>query len=222
MDYSKDKNARREEWFRYYSEKRISHQWLQVHLLKDLKNINSVLEIGPGLGLVSSMLHNANYNVTTVDYLPNQYPHNDIDFIQKKILDLTVEEISGFDCIICCETLEHLLWDDVDKVLTKFFSSKCEWLLISVPYQAFQLDFRLYLNRYKFKKNFSLKLLKFLKNFSFNLDSDPYGHKWEIGYKKYSLRKLQEKIYSTGYAIFKREFSSPCRSVFFVLQNKHK
>ena len=219
MDYSNNPIARRAEWFRYYSEKRITHQWLQVHLLKNLYDIDSILEVGPGLGLVSSMLHNAGYKVTTVDYLPNQYPHNDISFIQKKISDLSVDEIKGFDCIFCCETLEHLLWEDVDSVLDKFFSSGNKWLIISVPYQAFQFDFRLYFNLYKFKKNFSLKFFKFFKNFHFNLDVDPYGHKWEVGYKKYSLGNLENKIRNSGYTISKREFSSPCRSVFFILQN---
>ncbi|PPR76725.1 MAG: hypothetical protein CFH01_01862 [Alphaproteobacteria bacterium MarineAlpha2_Bin1] len=219
MDYSNNQQARRSEWFRYYSEKRITHQWFQVHLLKDLPKINSILEIGPGLGLVSSMLHNVGYKITTVDYLPNQYPHPDIRYLQKEIMELTLDEISGYDCIICCETLEHLLWENVDNILTKFFESKCKWVLISVPYQGFQLDFRLYLNLYRFKKNFSLKIFKFLKNFKFDIGADPYGHKWEVGYKNYSLSKLEKKIKKTGFKIYKKEFSSPCRSVFFVLKN---
>ncbi len=220
MDYSKDQIARKSEWFRYYSEKRISHQWLQVHLLKSLDNVNSILEVGPGLGLVSSMLHNAGYQVTTVDHLSNQYPHPDIKFIKREIMDLKENEISGYDCIICCETLEHLLWQDVDIVLNKFFASGCEWLLVSVPYQGFQLDFRLFFNLYKFKKNFSLKILKFLRKFRFDINSDPYGHKWEIGYKEYSLSKLEKKIKRVGYHIHIRDFSSPCRSVFYILRNK--
>jgi len=222
MDYSKDQIARKSEWFRYYSEKRITHQWLQVHLLKNLDDVNTILEVGPGLGLVSSMLHNAGYEVTTVDYLSNQYPHPDIKFIQKEIMNLTGEEASGYDCIICCETLEHLLWEDVDIVLSKFFSSRCEWLLISVPYQGFQLDFRLFFNLYKFKKSFSMKIFKFLKNFHFDANTDPYGHKWEIGYKKYSLFNLEKKIKEIGYKIHMREFSSPCRSVFYILRNYKK
>ncbi len=96
--------------------------------------MNSILEVGPGLGLVSLMLHNSGYQVTTVDYLSNQYPHPDIKFIKREIMDLKENEISGYDCIICCETLEHLLWQDVDIVLNKFFASGCEWLLVSVPY----------------------------------------------------------------------------------------
>ncbi len=219
MDYTNNQEARRIEWFRYYSEKRITHQWFQVHLLKDLANINSVLEIGPGLGLVSSMLHNVGFKVTTIDYLPNQYPHPEIKYFKKEIMELNSDEISGYDCIICCETLEHLLWDDIDSILNKFHSSRCEWVLISVPYQGFQLDFRLYFNLYKFKKYFSLKILKFLKNFKFDKEADPYGHKWEVGYKKYSLSKLEKKIKKSGFKIYKREFSSPCRSVFFVLKN---
>ena len=31
-----DPAGRRAEWFRYYSEKRIGHQWFQVHLLQGL------------------------------------------------------------------------------------------------------------------------------------------------------------------------------------------
>ncbi len=219
MDYSNNQLARRKEWFRYYSEKRITHQWFQVHLLKDLPNINSVLEIGPGLGLVSSMLHNAGYKVTTVDHLPNQYPHPEIEFLQKKITDLTANEITSYDCIICCETLEHLLWEDVDIILKKFYNTGCKWILISVPYQGFQLDFRLYFNIYKFKKYFSLKVLKFIKKFKFDVNLDPYGHKWEVGYKGYTLSKLEKKIKKSGLKIHRREFSSPCRSVFFILKN---
>ena len=45
MDYSDDPAARRAEWFRYYSEKRITHQWFQVHLLQDLPEVRSVLEV---------------------------------------------------------------------------------------------------------------------------------------------------------------------------------
>ena len=95
MDYSNDPTARRAEWFRYYSEKRITHQWFQVHLLKELPDVKSVLEIGPGLGLVSAMLHNAGFAVTTLDRLPPQYAHSEIQFIEAELTDLDAQRLLG-------------------------------------------------------------------------------------------------------------------------------
>lgn len=41
-----DGESFRREWHAYYTEKRITHQWLQVHLLRDLP-VRRVVEIGP-------------------------------------------------------------------------------------------------------------------------------------------------------------------------------
>ena len=72
-DYRNNPGARQKEWFRYYSEKRIGHQWFQLHLLDGL-TVQSVLEVGPNLGLVSALLVNAGFTVTTMDMLPSQDP----------------------------------------------------------------------------------------------------------------------------------------------------
>ncbi|MSP67281.1 MAG: hypothetical protein EXQ96_04110 [Alphaproteobacteria bacterium] len=45
-------------WHAYYTEKRIVHQWLQVRLLRDLP-VQSVIEIGPHLGVVTALLASA-------------------------------------------------------------------------------------------------------------------------------------------------------------------
>ncbi|MBH64269.1 MAG: hypothetical protein CL569_17850 [Alphaproteobacteria bacterium] len=219
MDYSDDPAARRAEWFRYYSEKRITHQWFQVHLLQDLPEVRSVLEVGPGLGLVSAMLHNAGFSVTTLDRLPPQYAHPETEYLQAELADVEPGALSGFDCILCCETLEHLYWDDVDGILSKFRDSGVPWLVISVPYQGFQGEFRAYFNGHTARQMMSLKSLKFLKKFTFDAESDPYGHKWEVGYRGHGLKALESKLTGAGFRIHRRDFTSPTRSVFFVLQN---
>lgn len=219
MDYTNDPSARRAEWFRYYSEKRITHQWFQVHLLRDLPDVRSVLEVGPGLGLVSAMLHNAGFSVTTLDRLPPQYAHPEIGFIQAELSEVDPERLSGFDCILCCETLEHLYWNDVDAILEKFHASGARWAVISVPYQGFQGDLRVYFNRHTARRMVSLKSLKFLKAFEFDAEADPYGHKWEVGYRGTGLGALEDKLTAAGFRIRRREFTSPTRSVFFVLEN---
>ena len=219
MDYASDPAARRAEWFRYYSEKRITHQWFQVHLLKDLPDVRTVLEVGPGLGLVSAMLHNAGFAVTTLDRLPPQYAHPEIRVLQAELTDVEADKLGGFDCILCCETLEHLYWHDVDGILEKFRASGVPWLVISVPYQGFQADVRAYINRHTARQMFSLKSLKFLKTFKFDAAADPYGHKWEVGYRGHGLGALEAKLTGAGLKIHRRAFTSPTRSVFFVLRN---
>ena len=115
--------------------------------------------------------------------------------------------------------MEHLYWQDVDGILGKFRDSGVPWLVISVPYQGFQGDVRAYFNRHTARQMISLKSLKFLKKFKFDAESDRYGHKWEVGYRGYGLKVLQGKLKAAGFKIHRREFTSPCRSVFFVLDN---
>ncbi len=217
MDSLEDPIARQKEWQRYYSEKRITHQWFQVHLLDGLE-VASVLEIGPGYGLVTALLENAGYRVTTLDRLPPQFKEPAGGHIQKELVEVTAQDLAGHDCLICCETLEHLLWEDVDGVLEMFRRSDTPYVLISVPYMGFQLDWRIYFNAHKLRHAFSFKKLKFLKSFKFDRNEDPWGHKWEIGYKNRSLADLEAKFADAGFKVARRDFTSPCRSVFYVLE----
>ena len=69
MDGSENNQTERErlaEWHRYYSAKRIGQQWTQVHLLRDLP-VQTVLEVGPYMGLATALMDNAGYDVTTLD-----------------------------------------------------------------------------------------------------------------------------------------------------------
>ena len=177
-----DSPQRRREWFRYYSEKRIAHQWLQMHLLAGLE-VERVLEIGPGLGLVSAMLANAGFTVTTLDIAPAPHQSAGIGHIRADLRRISAAEIAGFDAIVCCETLEHLPWDEVDRALGVFRDSGARHVVISVPYQGFQIDWRLYLNRFLWRQGFAFKKLKFLKTFRFDAAADPWCHKWEVGYR---------------------------------------
>lgn len=218
MEYFDNPQERRQEWHRYYSEKRITHQWFQVHMLQGLA-VDSVLEIGPGYGLVTAMLENAGYRVTTLDRLPAQFKPPSGGHRQIDLMAATPEDLAGHDWLICCETLEHLLWEDVDAVLAKFRQSGVPYVLISVPYMGFQLDWRLYLNLHRWRHAFSFKKLKFLKRFRFDAEADPWGHKWEVGYRGHSLKDLEAKLRGAGFDIARRDFTSPCRSVFYVLKN---
>lgn len=215
-DYRNAPAARRAEWLRYYSEKRIGHQWLQAHLLAGV-DAERVLEIGPGLGLVTAMLDNAGFSVTTLDFLPSQYERPHIKHIQCDLRDAKTESLAGFDAIICCETLEHFHWHEVDELLQRFRAARPKYFLISVPYMGTQLDWRLYFNARTWRNAFSWKKFKFLRKFEFDEQADPLCHKWEVGYRGTGLSALEAKLQANGWHIVRREFTSPTRSVFFLL-----
>lgn len=213
-DYSADPRARRAEWHRYYSAKRIGHQWLQVALLAGLE-IESVLEIGPYLGLVSALLDNAGYRVTTLDLQPAQYPHPRIAHRQGDLRTLRPADLGGFDGILCCETLEHLPWDEVDRVLALLAQAGARHLVISVPYEGFQIAWRFYLNWFTVRSATALKKFRWFK--TFRPGADPHGHRWELGYRGFGVAAFEAKLAAAGLRVRRREFSSPTRSVFYLL-----
>jgi Methyltransferase domain len=202
------------EWNAYYSRKRITQQWMQVHLLGTVE-CEKVLEIGPGPGLVTSLLVNNGYDVHTVDQLPRAFAYPDVPHLEKDIRQLRAEEIGGYDAILCCETLEHVEWDRVGSVLSTFRDSGAKYLIISVPYMAFQVFLEIYLNRTTLRHHFSMKKFLNLKNF---VAEPAGGHQWEVGYRRYSLRVWEDRLKDSGWSIMTRRFTEQCRSVFHVLE----
>ncbi len=218
-DSSTRAQAFRAKWHEYYSEKRITHQWLQVDLLKSLP-VHSVLEIGPYLGLVSAMAASAGYAVTTLDIEAQSQGIGSKRHIQADIRNVAAEKIQDFDAIICCETLEHIDWHKLDSVLRNIAAAGAPWLIVSVPYEGFQFAFELYFNRWRWRRRSHFRKLRFLKRLRVAGGTEWEPHKWEIGYRGHSLRAFMHKLEDAGFEIKQREFTSGCRSVFFVCRNK--
>ncbi len=205
-----------QEWLSYYSRKRIVHQWTQLHLLGGT-NAQRVLEVGPALGLVTSLLVNAGYDVHTLDRGPRSFAYPDVPHLETDICDLSGGEIAGYDAILCCETLEHIDWRRVGPVLAAFHASGAKYLVVSVPYMGFQVALDFYLNRTTFRQYFSMKKLLWRKDFA----TEPAGgHQWEVGYRRYSLRVWETLLADCGWSILKRDFTEHCRSVFHLLEAK--
>jgi hypothetical protein len=206
----------RQDWNAYYSRKRIVQQWMQLHLLGTI-DCQKILEVGPALGLVTSLLVNVGYDVHTVDRLPRAFAYPDVPHLERDICDLRSEEIAGYDAILCCETLEHIDWQRVGRVLSTFRASGAKYLIVSVPYMAFQVSLDLYFNRTTFRQYFSMKKLVWRKRFAVE---PPGGHQWEVGYRNYSLRVWEDRLDSCGWSIVTRDFTEHCRSVFHLLEAK--
>ncbi len=211
----------RSRWYAYYSEKRVVHQWQQVHMLKEL-DIEKVLEVGPYLGLVSAMMINAGYRVTTLDVAPEPRVPGVTRHIQGDVRNVTPERLMGHDVIVCCETLEHIPWSQVGDVLARFSASEVPWLLISVPYEGFQVSFSTYLNRYVWRKRSALKKFRFLTEFPAPAADGWEPHKWEIGYRGFTVPRLRNLVTEAGYDVRRQDFTAGCRSIFLLCRNMNR
>ena len=202
------------EWLAYYSRKRIIHQWKQLDLL-GVTDCRTVLEVGPALGLVTSLLVNSGYEVTTLDRAPRSFRYPNVPHLEKDICELRSEEIAGFDAILCCETLEHIEWERVGSVLATFRESGAKYLIVSVPYMGFQLFAEVYVNSNMLRQYFSMKKLLWRKRFQ----PEPVGgHQWEVGYRGYPLKLWEKRLSESGWSVTRRDFTEHCRSVFHLLE----
>ena len=216
-DSSRSDGARKKaEWLAYYSRKRVIHQWTQLYLL-GATDCHTVLEIGPALGFVTSLLVNSGYHVTTLDRGPRSFAYPNVPHIERDIGELRPDEITGNDAILCCETLEHIEWERVGSVLSAFRDSGAKYLIVSVPYMGFQVFFEIYASRGMLRHYFSMKKLLWRKQFQ----SEPAGgHQWEVGYKEHPLGLWEQRFKDSGWSIERRDFTEHCRSVFHLLKAK--
>lgn len=204
----------RRQWLTYYSRKRIIQQWTQLALLGSVE-CRRVLEIGPARGLVTAMLVNAGYEVGTLDYCRPAFTNPIVPHIIADLREVKPQEIAGYDAILCCETLEHIEWETVGRILETLRHSGARYLVISVPYMETQLTFDLYVNPHVARHYFSLKKLTNRRSFT----PGPRGeHQWEVGYRGYSLQAWEQRLTNAGWLIRQRDFTEHCRSVFHILE----
>jgi hypothetical protein len=207
----------RYDWFQYYSEKRIVHQWFQVKLLEHLP-VRRILEIGPALGVPTALLATAGFEVTTLDFVDRALL-GATSHVVANLESVTPVELAGHDCILCCEVLEHFSFETSCKILKTLSESGAPYLIASVPYQALQLSFSCYLNRLTAQKSTSFQFRNAWRRFR---KQPPGGHQWEIGYRGYPLSRLKEAATRAGWRITDLRFTAGTRSVFIVATNRER
>ena len=176
-----------ERWISYY------HQIQNIRFVSDLlkqKSFN-VLEIGIGDKTVSNILKNIGFKIITADIDPKLKPDH---IISLPIIDLNRK----FDCIVCCEVLEHLKYQDAEKSL-KSMSKLSRYCVLSLPHKSISISITLKIWFLKtFKLYISTPSPKSFIKFQFNGE-----HYWEIGAKGFSLKRLKKSIKNSGFRIIK-------------------
>ena len=165
----------------YFERSQLISQAEQIALVHESK-ANSLLEIGHGNGFVSSFLKRAGYSVTTLDINSNLEPD-----VNASITDLDdLFEPGSFDCVLCCEVLEHLSFETFPSLVRKLSDVTSQSAIISLPTakrQLLKVGFA-YKFHHSSEKFFGLRIRRpWKKLYS--------AHHWEIDYAKpHSLRNV--------------------------------
>jgi SAM-dependent methyltransferase len=110
----------------YNTKERFCSFWHQLDETLSLEP-KTVLEVGPGDGLVTDCLRRAGIDVTTIDIDPAVEAD-----VRGSVTRLPFEDRS-FDVVLCCEVLEHLPFDDSRVAMAEIVRVSRAGAVISVP-----------------------------------------------------------------------------------------
>ena len=148
----------------------------------------NLLEIGIGNGLVSDYLRNYGIKITTCDIEKSYNPD-----VVADVKDMPFKD-NSFDCILACEILEHIPYQDFKESLKELSRISRDSVIISIPSAG---NYFKLLTRFSgIKHIFSKELITigfnipfFWKKMKVNIH-----HYWELGWKDYPLRKIVKDL----------------------------
>jgi SAM-dependent methyltransferase len=110
----------------YNTKERVCSFWHQVDEVLAL-GTRTVLEIGPGAGLVTDWLARNDVEVTTLDMDPAVFPD-----VHGSATELPFGD-NAFDTVLCAQVLEHMPFDEVERALGEFSRVARTGVVVSVP-----------------------------------------------------------------------------------------
>lgn len=195
--------------------KRFISYFYQIDLIKKLKP-GSVLEIGVGNKMVSNYLKHNGFNIETCDFDKELNP----DYVGD-VRDLPFAD-GSYDTLLACEVLEHMPWEDFEKILIELHRVSSKYVIISLPHASYSFEFvfRFPFIRTLFKKNFIdflISLPSRMKDIKFSGE-----HYWEMGRRSYPTKRIRREF--KKYFIIKEEIRPILNSYhhFFILEKNIK
>ncbi|MFH0712279.1 MAG: class I SAM-dependent methyltransferase [Candidatus Jorgensenbacteria bacterium] len=205
MGYDKKKQFKLTPW--EFLAKLDVLNWLRyATIVKELTNQKpqSVLEAGPGEGVIKKVIEDFVEKYDTLDINPKLSPT-----YQGDIRDLKNELRGKYDCVIAADILEHIPFGDLEKVLKNFHSylKPGGRVLITIPHRAWFLFGMSWLFNYK---QFVIRAPDWLRTFYHRLrrrKKNPIDldHEWEVGDGYHKLKDVEEVMKKTGFKIEKRQ-----------------
>ncbi len=151
----------------------------------------SVLEIGPGPGMVTAALRALNIDVTTVDVQPELEPD-----IIASVTKLPADS-NSVDVSMCCQVLEHLPLDQFVPALRELSRVSCKAVVVSLP--DCSVGYRIYLNLPTIRDvewRWSRLRRPTENDRKTKLERD--GHYWEIGYPDVTTKFVRARFGEAG------------------------
>jgi hypothetical protein len=172
-------------------------------------NPESILIIGVGDNITGKILISQGIDVYTFDFDKELNP----DFVGNITNIDEVLQGKHFDVILCCQVLEHLPYDNFEKILwkLKLFADN---VIISLPYSPICFEVNIKAPRIGYCK-IKINIHCFFRKFKWDGE-----HYWEIGYKGYTKRKIRKSI--TKVFNIKKQFVAKYNyyHLFFVLKSE--
>ncbi len=200
---------------KYNSLSRFISYSYQISSIENL-NVKSVLEVGPGSFVVSSLLKKMGYDVHTCDFDEKVEADTTADIRALPFPD------KSFDITMACQVLEHIPFGDFEKGLSELARTSSRYTLISLPRRntGFNIVGKIPFIQTLFRKSiFDISLI-FPVRFPGFAESDQ--HYWEIDFWQTSLNDVRKKI-KKEFTIL-QEFSPALNKYhyFFVLEKYDK
>lgn len=145
------------------------------------KSPETVLIIGKGDGIVGTILQKY--------LLVKQFdldPDLDVDYCGS-VSDASSIVSEKFDCVLCCQVLEHLPFELFEKSIKEICNITNKYLILSLPQVAWSVYFNIRLNWRIFSKSISFTK----KNNHSCITSEHY---WEIGHDEISLDMVSKVL----------------------------
>ena len=151
----------------------------------------SVLEVGPGEGIVTDNLRRDGVRVVTCDIAEDLQPD-----VVGSITALPCKD-GEFELVLAAEVLEHIQWHDVPQALQELRRVSSSHVVISLPHPGwvFSLSFKLPLLPHL---HLFFQIPFFWQEHKFNGE-----HYWELGKKGYPLSRFVAAAKSAGLSLVK-------------------
>ncbi|MDO8424098.1 MAG: methyltransferase domain-containing protein [bacterium] len=199
----------------YLSARRWSSYAIQVREAM-LAKPGSILEVGPGNGVVTGILRSLGFKVETLD-VDERLGTNHVGSITD---EETVKSLAGkFDLIMACQIFEHIKYEDFLKAL-RLIRRVAPRAVISLPHTELHSRF-FYLNlKMPIISNFTFAKKIIYKTVDHVFNGEHY---WEMGKRGYPTGKVARDIKASGWCI-EKSFFNPDNPFhyFFVLSNENK
>lgn len=178
---------------RYVKGGRLFSYAHQVNVAVD-REARSVLEIGPGPGMVTASLRAIGVEVTTVDIQQELDPD-----VVASVTSLPFAD-NSFDMSMCCQVLEHLPFDQLVPALMELSRVAKTTVLVSLPDPRPRYDLCFKVPGVK-RVEIAFSRSKRVPEERIQRSWETSGHYWEIGYPKYGLSRVVSAFEQAGLVV---------------------